>query len=269
MLTVTDCPSAWAQQTGMNALIVGGNGGIGLGFVRHCLTAQVHGEPQFAQVFATYRDRPRADPLFALAAQDPRLQCLAVDVTAEAQIERAIATLGTPRLHLVINTVGVLHGAYPGGELQPEKSLQQIDPDRLLHTFAVNSVAPVLWAKHLLPLLRHEQPSVFATLSAKVGSIGDNFLGGWYGYRASKAALNMLLRTAAIEYRRKKSRAIVVALHPGTTDTPLSQPFQRNVPPEKLFSCDRTVHQLMQVIAHLEPTDSGHFWNWDGSPLPW
>jgi NAD(P)-dependent dehydrogenase (short-subunit alcohol dehydrogenase family) len=269
MLTVPDRPSAWAQQTAMNALVIGGNGGIGLGFVRRCLAAAIDGVPQFAQVVATYRDRSRAAPLLDLAAQDQRLQCVAVDVTEESQIQGAIATLGTTRLHLVINTVGVLHGSYPGGTLQPEKSLQHIDPDRLLRSFMVNSIAPILWAKHLLPLLRHEQPSVFATLSAKVGSIGDNFLGGWYGYRASKAALNMLLRTAAIEYRRKQSRAIVVALHPGTTDTPLSEPFQRNVPPNQLFSCDRTVQQLMQVIARLESSDSGQFWNWDGSILPW
>ncbi|MEI2422642.1 SDR family NAD(P)-dependent oxidoreductase, partial [Arthrospira platensis SPKY2] len=110
---------------------------------------------------------------------------------------------------------------------------------------------------------------VFATISAKLGSIGDNHLGGWYGYRASKAALNMLMRTVAIEYSRKSPQTIVVMLHPGTTDTELSQPFQKNVTPEKLFSVNRTVQQLLDVINRLEISHSGQFLSWDGTNLPW
>jgi NAD(P)-dependent dehydrogenase (short-subunit alcohol dehydrogenase family) len=108
-----------------------------------------------------------------------------------------------------------------------------------------------------------------ATISAKVGSIGDNSSGGWYGYRASKAALNMFIKTTSIEYKRTCPQAIVVALHPGTTDTNLSLPFQRNVPPDKLFSVDRTVSQLLTVIDGLESSDSGEFFAWDGNKLPW
>jgi NAD(P)-dependent dehydrogenase (short-subunit alcohol dehydrogenase family) len=120
-----------------------------------------------------------------------------------------------------------------------------------------------------MPLLRHKERSIFATISAKVGSIGDNRLGGWYGYRASKTALNMFMRTVAIEYSRRCPKNIVVTLHPGTTDTRLSKPFQKNVPPEKLFSVDRTVTQLLTVMENLEEGDSGQFFSWDGSRLPW
>ncbi len=138
-----------------------------------------------------------------------------------------------------------------------------------MHYFQVNSIGAILLAKHLLPLFKHGDRSVFATISAKVGSIGDNQLGGWYGYRASKAALNMLMKTASIEYGRTCPQAIVVTLHPGTTDTRLSLPFQGNVPPEKLFSVERTVTQLLTVIEQLEDSDSGQFFSWDGSRLPW
>ncbi|NES86389.1 MAG: SDR family NAD(P)-dependent oxidoreductase, partial [Moorea sp. SIO2B7] len=169
------------------------------------------------------------------------------------------------KLHLVINCVGILHE----GELQPEKGLRQLNTDNLMRYFQVNSIGAVLLAKHLLPLFRHKERSIFATISAKIGSIGDNKLGGWYGYRASKAAVNMFMRTVAIEYARKKTNTIVVTLHPGTTDTRLSKPFQKNVPVEKLFSVERTVTQLLAVINQLKKEDTGTFISWDGSRLPW
>lgn len=127
----------------------------------------------------------------------------------------------------------------------------------------------MLLAKHVLPLLKHSDRSVFASISAKVGSIGDNHLGGWYGYRASKAALNMFMRTTAIEYSRKSPQTLVVMLHPGTTDTRLSQPFQRSVLPDKLFPVEQSVTQLLAVIEALRPDDSGQFFSWDGSRLLW
>jgi NAD(P)-dependent dehydrogenase (short-subunit alcohol dehydrogenase family) len=168
-------------------------------------------------------------------------------------------------LHLVINCIGILHE----GALQPEKSLRQLNAEQLLRYFQVNSIGSALVAKHIQPFFKRSDRAIFATLSAKVGSIGDNHLGGWYGYRASKAALNMLMRTTAIEYKRTCPRAIVVTLHPGTTDTQLSRPFQRSVPPEKLFGCDRTVRQLLGVLDQLQESDSGEFFSWDGSRLPW
>ncbi|MGF1542292.1 MAG: SDR family NAD(P)-dependent oxidoreductase [Pleurocapsa sp.] len=263
----------------VNVLIVGASQGIGLGFVRALLPQE-----NIQQIFATYRQSQTASELLELSQQyGHRLKCLQVDVTVESQIVQAIELLKqeVTELHLVIYCVGVLHGAYKPrgrlagtdpyeGKLSPEKSLKQIEPENLIYSFQVNSIGAVLLAKHLMPLFKKTtQRSIFACISAKVGSIGDNRLGGWYGYRASKAALNMLLKTTAIEYSRRCPKTIVVALHPGTTDTKLSQPFQKNVPEDKLFPVEHTVKLLSQVIANLELKDSGEFFAWDGSKLPW
>jgi NAD(P)-dependent dehydrogenase (short-subunit alcohol dehydrogenase family) len=240
------------------ALIVGAGQGIGLGFVRHLLERD-RADP----IYATYRSVDSA----LLQIADSRLHCLALDLTDETQIAAVVQKIQTETsaLHSVINCVGVLHD----GTMQPEKSLRQLNADQLLHYFQVNSIGAVLLAKHIQPLLKHRDRALFATISAKVGSIGDNQLGGWYGYRASKAALNMFMRNVAIEYKRTCPRAIVVTLHPGTTDTELSRPFQRNVPPEKLFSVERTVQQLLTVIDGLQESDSGEFFSWNGDRLPW
>lgn len=246
-----------------HALVVGASQGIGLGFV-HALIQQAN----VTQVFATYRHPDTAGQLFTLAQQyGDRLTCLQVDITEEAQIAAAMQqikeSVGT--LHLAIYCVGVLHG----DNFAPEKSLRQINPEQLLYSFQVNSIGAVLLAKHLMPLFNKTERSIFASISAKVGSIGDNRLGGWYGYRASKAALNMFLKTTAIEYSRRCPQTIVVALHPGTTNTRLSQPFQKNVPPGKLFPVEHTVKLLSKVISGLELKDSGQFFSWDGTQLPW
>jgi NAD(P)-dependent dehydrogenase (short-subunit alcohol dehydrogenase family) len=239
------------------ALIIGASRGIGLEFVRQLLA-----DSQITKLYATYR-QPTS---LLLQIHDPRLQCLQVDVTIEDQIAAAAKMMQESGcLHLVVNCVGILHTE----QLQPEKSLRHIDSDRLLAYFQTNSISAVLWAKHLQPLFKHPEKSIFASISAKVGSIGDNQLGGWYGYRASKAALNMLMRNVSIEYRRTCPNSIVVLLHPGTTDTDLSQPFQANVPEGKLFGVDRTVSQLLVVINQLTSSDSGTFFNWDGTKLPW
>ncbi|MGL5081618.1 MAG: SDR family NAD(P)-dependent oxidoreductase [Microcoleaceae cyanobacterium] len=246
-----------------HALVVGASQGIGLGFVKQLLQNE-----HFNKVYAASRSVETAEALQALAREYPqRLICLPMDITQEPQIAAGVAQIQAEvnQLHLVINCVGLLHD----DTLQPEKSLRQINMEQLAQYFQVNSIGAVLLAKHLFPLLKHDQRSVFACISAKVGSIGDNQLGGWYGYRASKAALNMFIRTVAIEYSRKSPQTIVVALHPGTTDTRLSKPFQKNVPPEKLFSVDLTVSQLLTVINQLEMADSGYFFSWDGSRLPW
>jgi len=247
----------------MQALVVGANRGIGLGFVRYLLLQ----DDRVKHLYATHR-QPPSPALVALREQFPdRLSLLRLDITSEADISSALQQIHqeVQSLHLVVYCVGFLHE----GPIQPEKGLQQIQADHLLRYFQVNSIGAVLLAKHLVPLLKHPDRSVFASISAKVGSIGDNQLGGWYGYRASKAALNMLIRTTAIEYSRKSPKTLVALLHPGTTDTDLSLPFQRNVPPQKLFSVERTVAQLMQVIDGLQPEDHGQFFAWDGSRLPW
>ena len=246
-----------------NALIVGASQGIGLGFVKALLQ-----QKNVARVFATYRNSATSNELFSLQQQyGVRLQCLQVDITQESQIAQGVKQIqeSVKQLHLAIYCVGVLHE----GDLTPEKSLRQINAENLIYSFQVNSIGAVLLAKHLMPLFKKSQKSVFASISAKVGSIGDNRLGGWYGYRASKSALNMFLKTTAIEYSRRCPKTIVVALHPGTTDTRLSQPFQKNVPPGKLFPVEHTVNLLSKVISGLEQKDSGEFFSWDGSRLPW
>jgi NAD(P)-dependent dehydrogenase (short-subunit alcohol dehydrogenase family) len=246
-----------------NALVTGASQGIGLGFVQYLLQ-----HSNFNKIYATYRSKESASELLRLEQQsNNRLVCFSIDLTEEDQIIAGINQIKTEvdQLHWVINCVGILHQ----GTLQPEKSLRQINAENLMQYFQTNSISAILLAKHLLPLFQHEQQSIFATISAKIGSIGDNYLGGWYGYRASKAALNMFMKTASIEYHRQAPNNIIVVLHPGTTDTRLSKPFQRNVPPEKLFSVERTVSQLMAVIRRLDTKDSGEFFSWDGSRLPW
>ena len=248
-----------------NALIVGASQGIGLGFVKSLLQ-----QDNFKSIYATYRNSDTAGELLDLERQyEDRLKCLQVDITDESQIAVATKEIqnSVKQLHLAIYCVGVLHDR--DRHLSPEKSLRQIEPEKLLYSFQVNSIGAVLLAKHLMPLFNKTERSIFASISAKVGSIGDNRLGGWYGYRASKAALNMFLKTTAIEYSRRCPKTIIVALHPGTTDTRLSRPFQKNVPPGKLFPVEHTVDLLSKVISGLEIKDSGEFFSWDGTKLPW
>lgn len=246
-----------------NALIVGASQGIGLGFVRSLLQ-----KDNLTKIYATYRQPSTADELFALKAHsNNRLECLQVDITEESQIEAATKYIraSSQQIHLAIYCVGLLYEE----QLTPEKSLRQINSQNLISYFQVNSIGAILLAKHLMPLYKKSSDSIFACISAKVGSIGDNRLGGWYGYRASKAALNMFLKTTAIEYSRRCPKTTVLALHPGTTDTRLSKPFQKNVPPEKLFSVKHTVKLLSKVIEDKDIKDSGKFFAWDGTELPW
>jgi NAD(P)-dependent dehydrogenase (short-subunit alcohol dehydrogenase family) len=173
----------------------------------------------------------------------------------------------TDRLHLIVNCAGVLHGG--PAQLAPEKRLADVRPEALAASFAVNAFGPLLVAKHFERLLAHRDRAVFASISARVGSIGDNRLGGWYAYRGAKAAQNMFTRTLAIEWARSRRNLVCVALHPGTTDTDLSRPFQANVAPDRLFGPGRTVRQLLAVIDRLTPADTGRFYAWDGSEIPW
>lgn len=191
---------------------------------------------------------------------------LPLDLTSDASLAGLREQLaGGPPLRIVINTAGLLHD----GELQPEKRLSQVRRVHLERHFALNGFGPVLLAQALEPLLPRAQPCHFASLSARVGSIGDNQLGGWYSYRAAKAAQNQLLRCLAIEWGRRMPLACVSLLHPGTTATALSAPFQASVPAERLFSPERAAAQLISVLEGLTPAQTGRFWAWDGQPIPW
>lgn len=188
-----------------------------------------------------------------------RLTRAELDLTDEATIAAAAAHVG--KADMVVVATGLLHDADRG----PEKALRDLDPAWLAKQYAINAIGPALVAKHFLPILPRTGRSVFAALSARVGSISDNRLGGWYGYRASKAALNQLIRTLAIEDKRRNDRGIVVALHPGTVDTRLSKPFQQRG--RDLFQPDRAAVQLLDVLDALKPTDSGKLFAWDGAEI--
>jgi NAD(P)-dependent dehydrogenase (short-subunit alcohol dehydrogenase family) len=188
---------------------------------------------------------------------------LANEASVEDLAQRVASASVAPRV--ILNCSGLLHAE----ALAPERSWRDLDVVQLVRLFQVNTLGVALLVKHLVPLLPRRQRSVFVTLSARVGSIEDNHLGGWYGYRASKAASNMIIKTASIEARRRHPDLVMASLHPGTVDSDLSKPFSRRVRPEKLFSPEFSCTHLCEVIASLNPGDSGGFFAWDGQPIPW
>ncbi|MDZ5647848.1 SDR family NAD(P)-dependent oxidoreductase [Nitrospirillum sp. BR 11828] len=207
-----------------------------------------------------------AQVLLAGRREDP--PCDITNERAVAALAARVWDTGAP-LHTVIVASGFLHGPgpQPYQAFAPEKTWRQLDPAHLAHAFAVNAIGPALLAKHLLPLFPASRRCVFAALSAKVGSIGDNATGGWYGYRASKAALNQIIRTAAVELARTRPLSLCVAVHPGTVDTPLSAPFAKtglDVRPP-----DRAAAQILDMLDRLHPDDTGRFFAYDGRELPW
>lgn len=179
------------------------------------------------------------------------------DEASIARVARTVADRGQP--DLVVVATGVLHSGF-----KPERSLAALQAEHLLRDYRINAIGPALVAKHFLPIMPRDRRVVFAALSARVGSISDNRLGGWHAYRASKAALNMLLRNLAIEARRSHPQAVVVGLHPGTVATALSDPFQKGVPPDRLFTPQIAAGHLLSVLNGLDPSDSGGVFAWDG-----
>ena len=166
-------------------------------------------------------------------------------------------------LDLVIVSNGILHR----DRLMPEKSMKELSAEKFRYLFEANTIIPALIAKYFLPKLNKNRPSTFAALSARVGSISDNRIGGWYAYRASKAALNMIIKSAAIEMGRSNAQAVIVGLHPGTVDSNLSKPFQTNVPDGGLFTPEYSTKKLLDVLIGLKPNQSGQCFSWDGSKI--
>ena len=186
-----------------------------------------------------------------------------LDLEDEAGMAAAAARIAEgPAPSLIVLATGVLHSGQT-----PERSWRELSAEHLMRDYRINAVGPALAARHFLPLLPRDQRAVFAALSARVGSISDNRLGGWHSYRASKAALNMILKTLSVELARTH-QAVVAGLHPGTVDTALSAPFQRGVKPEKLFSPAFSAASLLTVIEGLTPADSGGVFAWDGAQIP-
>ena len=186
-----------------------------------------------------------------------------VDLEDEASIITAADSMRDDPPDLVIVASGILHVDGAG----PEKSWRDLSSSQLATYFAVNTTGPALVAKHFLPLLPREGRSAFAVIGARVGSIADNRLGGWYGYRASKAALAMLVKTLGIELARSRKDSLCVALHPGTVDTELSKPFQANVPADRLFTPGQSARSMLDVLDGLGPGDSGGHFAWDGQRI--
>ncbi|MEJ2383673.1 MAG: CIA30 family protein [Xanthomonadales bacterium] len=244
-------------------LVIGANRGIGL-----ALTAAQLADRHVRRVVATHRGGADTSELERLGAQhDGRLVLQELDATRADDLEAFAAALRKldGGIDLAIHAAGLLHD----GNLQPEKTVGQCAPDALQRLFAVNAIAPLMTARAVLGAQSRSAPFVFAAISAMVGSIGDNRLGGWYGYRASKAALNQFMRTLANECRVRHPNAAIVSIHPGTTDTALSRPFQRNIEQGKLYTPEQTAKRILAVLEPLGPTDSGRFFHWDGSEIPW
>lgn len=234
----------------MNIAIVGASGGIGSALLNRISSN-------------------KSDTVYAFSRSVPELRLPNIIYhKLEFELEASIADAAklvreSGPLDRVIVCTGVLHNS----DQMPEKSFKALNPNQLMHNYFVNVVGPALVAKHFLPEMRPSSPSIFAVLSARVGSISDNRLGGWHAYRSSKAALNMLVKNLSIEMARKNDAAIVVALHPGTVDTNLSSPFKNRVPKDSLFSPETAAEHLLSVLDRLESQDSGKIYAWDGKEI--
>lgn len=240
--------------TGLRVAVIGASGGIGA-----ALAADLTAGHSVETTFRLSRSFPKDC--------DPPETGLHLDLEDEASIAAAAASIREVAecLDLVIVATGLLHD---GEDIQPEKTYRALSGEHMARAFQINTIGPTLVAKHFLPLLARDRKAVFAALSARVGSIGDNRLGGWHAYRASKAALNMMIRTISIELARQKPMALCVGLHPGTVDTALSKPFQTRVAPKKLFSPAHSARCLLTVLDRLGPEASGGVFAWDGGRVP-
>lgn len=267
---------AYTSATGLSteigvSMIQGASRGIGLEFVKQLLEKDDKG-----QVVATCRNPNQSTGLFDLKNRfAERLDILKLDVTDENTIQEAAESIRERYgyLNLLVNTSGIL--SIPD-VMQPETTLTKVQKSALMTVYEVNAVGPILVIKHMWPLLKvgggvasERTVAVVANLGARVGSIGDNRLGGWHSYRASKSALNQLTKTVSIEFGRKKDPVICLLLHPGTVNTDLSKPFQRNVPEGKLFTTEFSVQKLLSIINSATVHDNGKFFAWDGQEIPW
>ena len=239
----------------VNALVIGANGGLG-----RALLSALDQSKQYSTVHAVVRQLP-TNPIDNVIYHD-------IGEHTEQSVAALCDSLSqlNQQFTLAVSTLGVLH---QGSNLFPEKRLEDLAESQLTEYFHTNSIIPALWLKHLPVLVKGSMPSKLVFFSARVGSISDNKLGGWYGYRASKAALNMLIKTAQVEYQRRAKQVSLVCYHPGTVDTGLSQPFQKNVAANKLFSPQYSVACLLEHLSSLDAELGPHYIDWQGKPIPW
>ncbi len=200
--------------------------------------------------------------------QGPQVSSFIVTDYSEHQIDQVISKL-TLYENACITKVIICNGILHSPEIKPEKRIEDFLPNAFTEVMQSNALTPMLWIKKLLPILTGKSPCKIAVFSARVGSISDNRLGGWYSYRASKAALNMMLKTAAIELARRDKNIKLLAFHPGTTDTPLSKPFQRNVPANKLFTSSYVAEQFLSIVEQLPFDQKASYLDWQGKTIEW
>ncbi len=239
-----------------SALIQGGSGGLGRALVNRILQSN-----QFDQVVVTGRDIQKIDP------RDPRVIPIELDLLSDQSILDASTAIAAQidTLNLVVTTAGILQDE--SLDLKPEKKFADLTRSNLETVFSVNCFGPFLWYAALGRLIRHREPITIATLSARVASIGDNRLGGWHSYRASKTAQNMLTKNLSLELSRTNPKSIVIGLHPGTVDTSLSKPFQAGVAPDKLFTPEQSADYLWEVLIGLRPERTGQVIAWDDQTI--
>lgn len=240
------------------AAIFGASGGIGSAIVAKLAQDDIH-------LWAGSRRGNKHSGAHSDTPSNANIIPFQFDLTDEASIAAAADRMRDDSPELIIVATGIL--TLPDG-IGPERSYKKINPESMAQLFELNTIGPALVAKHVLPLLPKNRRTVFAALSARVGSIEDNSLGGWHSYRASKTALNMLLKNFAIELSRTHEHAIVAGLHPGTVDSELSKPFQASVPEGKLFTPEYSAAKMLAVLDRLTPADSGGVFDWAGKHIP-
>lgn len=246
------------NQTSLTVVLAGAHGAIGGAILKQLL-----GMSNVKHVYALKRI---AQTIWQ-TVDDPRVSVIVCDITQAVDLAALNARLKSDNaaVNLLINATGLLHNA----EIKPEKALSQLNLTALQLSFAVNAFAPVLFLQAVLPYLTKQSPAWVVSLSARVGSISDNRLGGWYSYRAAKAAQNQLFKTAAIELMRTHPQATCLQLHPGTVNSALSKPFQSAIKANSLFTPEYSAACLLSVIASKSAADTGTFWDWNNTRIPW
>ena len=253
-----------SQEGGADAVVVhGASRGIGL-----ALVSELSKENDQRLLVATCRQPENARQLRRLQKTRPReIEIVQMDAENESSVKNAAIRVKSlcETVSMMISCVGFLHDS----NIQPERRLQDTTAQQLLTAVRVNAVGPLICVKHFEQFFERQKKTIVAALSARVGSITDNKIGGWYGYRASKAALNMYLKNLSIELPRRYQRMICVALHPGTVDTQLSRPFQQRIPSKQIFEPAYSARLIMGILSNLDESDNGRFIAWDGKHIPW
>lgn len=256
----------------MSVLVIGASSEIAQALLRHWSLRHVNSTTNNPQTIDNEKikrivavSRSPQSELFRLSAHHD-VQWLQSNYT-----DSSIGALceGFLSQQISFNYVFICNGVLHGDNYQPEKKLADLDEQEFHTLMHINALVPLLWLKHLQPVLRGASRCIITVFSARVGSIADNQLGGWYSYRMAKAALNMGIKSAAVEYRRNAKTTRLLAFHPGTTDTPLSQPFQKNVHPEKLFSPDFVAERVLEIVESMTCPGEVQFLDWAGASVPW